>query len=122
VLDDLLHAFSGLDGRYVRARLEDGPGGARVAYALHGRPDAALRELTARMLPLWWAPRPHRPAHPARAYGALSTAWLLPTLDSAWVRCSARVFLRLPFIDVTAASHSATPNANSCKQRREGVQ
>jgi hypothetical protein len=58
VLDDLLHAFSGLDGRYVRARLEDGPGGARVAFALHGRPDAALRELTARMLPLWWARRP----------------------------------------------------------------
>lgn len=55
VLDDLLHAFSGLDGRYVRAALEEGRGGARVAYALHGCPDAALHELTARMLPLWWA-------------------------------------------------------------------
>ena len=53
VVDDLLHTFSGLDGRYVRARLEEGHGGARLAYTLHGCPDAALHELTARMLPLW---------------------------------------------------------------------
>lgn len=53
VADDLLHAFSGLDGCYVRARLEEARGGARVAYALHGCQDAALRELAARMLPLW---------------------------------------------------------------------
>lgn len=55
MVDDLLHAFSGLDGCYVRARLEEARGGARVAYALHGCQDAALRELAARMLPLWCA-------------------------------------------------------------------
>ncbi len=77
MLDDLLHAFSGLDGRYVRARLEDGPGGARVAYALHGRPDAALRELTARMLPLWWAQRPRSQPSLRMPFYALSTVRLL---------------------------------------------
>ena len=64
VVNDLLYAFLGLDGRYVRARLvgpsagalaAGGPGrhGGRLAFVLDAQMDAASHELVGRVLPIW---------------------------------------------------------------------
>lgn len=56
VVDDLLFAFLGLSGTYVRARPVSAPGGARLGYevAARGQLEPALQEMAARMLPIWW--------------------------------------------------------------------
>jgi hypothetical protein len=55
VVDDLLSAFMGENGSYVRAKLLHAPGGTRLGFEVVGRGqlEAALQEMTARMLPLW---------------------------------------------------------------------
>jgi hypothetical protein len=57
VVDDLLSAFLGLSGSYVRARLAEAPGGARIAYEVQPQSqlEPALAEMAARMLPIWCA-------------------------------------------------------------------
>ena len=54
-MEDLLSAFLGLDGKYCRAARVQQPDGAHVAYGLETDADPSLRELAARMLPIWWA-------------------------------------------------------------------
>lgn len=58
VVDDLLYAFLGLSGTYVRARPVNAPGGARLGYeiAARGQLEPALQEMAARMVPIWWVP------------------------------------------------------------------
>ena len=55
VVDDLLSAFMGLSGAYVRATPLDAVGGLRVGYEIvaRGQLEPALREMAARMLPIW---------------------------------------------------------------------
>lgn len=53
VMEDLLAAFMGLDGRYARARLAGSMPHPHLSYCLEGRPDPALHELVTRMLPIW---------------------------------------------------------------------
>jgi hypothetical protein len=53
VLDDLLYAFMGLDGKYVRATRVDQPDGAHITFNLETRADSCLQELATRMLPIW---------------------------------------------------------------------
>ena len=53
VVDDLLFAFMGLDGKYVRATKVVQPDGVHVSYRLHTQANPALRELSTRMLALW---------------------------------------------------------------------
>lgn len=57
VVDDLLYAFLGLSGTYVRARPVNAPGGARLGYevAPRGQLEPALQEMATRMLPIWCA-------------------------------------------------------------------
>lgn len=55
VIDDLLNAFMGLDGKYARARRVDQPDGAHIKYTLEARADPSLQELATRMLPIWCA-------------------------------------------------------------------
>lgn len=57
VVDDLLSAFLGLSGTYVRAKQLEAPGGARLGYevvAARGSLEPALQEMATRMLPIWW--------------------------------------------------------------------
>ena len=53
VLDDLLFAFMGLDGKYVRATKVVQPDGVHISYRLRTQANPALRELSTRMLALW---------------------------------------------------------------------
>ena len=53
VVDDLLFAFMGLDGKYVRAGKVVQPDGVHISYRLHTQANPALRELSTRMLALW---------------------------------------------------------------------
>lgn len=55
MVDDLLSAFLGLSGTYIRAKRVDAVGGARLAYEIitKGQLEPALQEMAARMLPLW---------------------------------------------------------------------
>ena len=55
VVDDLLFAFMGLDGKYVRATKVVQPDGVHISYRLHTQANPALRELSTRMLALWYA-------------------------------------------------------------------
>lgn len=60
VVDDLLSAFVGLSGGYVRAKPLAASGGERLGYeiAASGQLEPALQEMAARMLPIWcggWA-------------------------------------------------------------------
>ncbi len=55
VMDDLLNAFMGVDGKYARARRVDQADGAHISYALEARADPSLQELATRMLPIWCA-------------------------------------------------------------------
>ena len=60
-MDDLLFAFMGLDGKYVRAtKVAQPDGGMRVSYRLHTQAHPALKELSTRMLALWQASHPPR--------------------------------------------------------------
>lgn len=54
LVDDLLHAFDGLSGTWVRAKLVEGRGGPRLEYriAARGQLEPALMEMASRMLPL----------------------------------------------------------------------
>jgi gamma-tubulin complex component 2 len=54
LVDDLLHAFDGLDGTWVRSRVVDAQGGARVEFTIvaRGQLEPALLEIATRMLPL----------------------------------------------------------------------
>ncbi len=63
VVDDLLYALMGLDGKHARARLVDrdsgGAGSAgsgsnrRLTYVLEGHIDPSLHDLASRILPMW---------------------------------------------------------------------
>ena len=53
VLDDLLFAFMGLDGKYVRATKVAQPDGVHVSFSLHTSANPALKELSTRMLAIW---------------------------------------------------------------------
>lgn len=55
VVDDLLSAFMGLSGTYIRAKKTDAVGGMRLTYEIvtKGQLEPALQEMAARMLPLW---------------------------------------------------------------------
>ena len=53
VVDDLLFAFMGLDGKYMRASKVVQPDGVHISYRLHTQANPALRELSTRMLALW---------------------------------------------------------------------
>lgn len=55
MVDDLLFAFMGLDGKYVRATKVVQPDGVHISYRLHTQANPALRELSTRMLALWYA-------------------------------------------------------------------
>jgi gamma-tubulin complex component 2 len=54
LVDELLHAFDGREGRWVRAYLVEGTGGAALEFRLdpRGRLEPALAEMARRMLPL----------------------------------------------------------------------
>ncbi|EIE26959.1 hypothetical protein COCSUDRAFT_46296 [Coccomyxa subellipsoidea C-169] len=52
LMDDLLNAFMGVDGKYARARRVDQADGAHISYALEARADPSLQELATRMLPI----------------------------------------------------------------------
>ncbi|KAL4425465.1 hypothetical protein ABPG75_009481 [Micractinium tetrahymenae] len=54
LVDDLLYAFLGLSGTYVRARPVNAPGGARLGYEVvpRGQLEPALQEMAGRMLPI----------------------------------------------------------------------
>lgn len=56
VVQDLLFAFDGLDGQYVRARRVAVEGQPHVAFALEAsdRLDATLAEHVRVLLPVWW--------------------------------------------------------------------
>ena len=72
VVDDLLSAFLGLSGSYIRAKRVDAVGGTRLSYEIitRGQLEPALQEMAARMLPLWWAGRRGLPPGQAGACGA----------------------------------------------------
>lgn len=57
MVDDLLSAFVGLSGGYVRAKPLAAPGGQRLAFEVAARGqgglEPALAEMAARMLPIW---------------------------------------------------------------------
>lgn len=76
VVDDLLSAFVGLSGGYVRVKPLAAPGGQRLAYevAAGGQLEPALREMAARMLPIWCG-RPRR-----------FRLWVLPIACSCLLR------------------------------------
>ena len=64
VVQDLLCAFDGVDGQYVRARVAALEGRPYVAFALEGgRLDATLAEHIRMLLPIWCC-------HPAAAAAA----------------------------------------------------
>ena len=54
LVDDLLHAFDGLDGTWVRCQMVDGFEGRKLEYtiAAQGQLEPALLEIATRMLPL----------------------------------------------------------------------
>ncbi len=53
--DDLLSAFLGLSGTYVRAVMARAGGGDRVTFEVltYGQLDAALQEMASKLLPMW---------------------------------------------------------------------
>jgi hypothetical protein len=64
VMNDLLYAFMGLDGKYVRAKLVDSsrPGGGpppssgqsyTIAYTIQAALEPCTLELVERVLPIW---------------------------------------------------------------------
>ena len=53
VLDDLLFASMGLDGKYVRATKVTQSDGVHVSFRLHTSANPALKELSTRMLAIW---------------------------------------------------------------------
>lgn len=55
MVNDLLFALMGLDGKYVQARLVGGERGAGPAltYVVCGRFDPSLQDLVSRILPFW---------------------------------------------------------------------
>ena len=54
VLEDMLWGFMGFEGKYIKAdRARSSKGG--VSFVLRGKLDAAVHELVARMLPIWYA-------------------------------------------------------------------
>jgi len=54
VLEDMLWGFMGFEGKYIKAnRARSSKGG--VSFVLKGKLDAAVHELVARMLPIWYA-------------------------------------------------------------------
>jgi len=56
VLEDMLWGFMGFEGKYIKAdRARSSKGG--VSFVLKGKLDAAVHELVARMLPIWYACR-----------------------------------------------------------------
>lgn len=55
VLDDLLYAFMGLDGKYVRATRVDQQDGVHISFSLETKADPSLQEIATRMLPIWCA-------------------------------------------------------------------
>jgi hypothetical protein len=59
LVDDLLSAFLGLSGGYVRVKPLAAPGGQRLGYevAAQGQLEPALAEMAARMLPIWCGQR-----------------------------------------------------------------
>ncbi|BDA43053.1 Gamma-tubulin complex component 2 [Coccomyxa sp. Obi] len=52
LMDDLLFAFMGLDGRYAHAKRVDQADGAHITFVLEARADPSLQELATRMLPI----------------------------------------------------------------------
>ena len=74
VVDDLLSAFLGLTGGYVRATPLAAPGGQRLGYevAAQGQLEPALADMAGRMLPIWCAAAAaaSRPAGPRQVYVA----------------------------------------------------
>ncbi len=67
VVDDILYALMGLDGKHARARLVDrdscgGGGGSnrRLTYVLEGHIDPSLHDLASRILPMWCVRRDAR--------------------------------------------------------------
>lgn len=54
VLEDMLWAFMGFEGKYIKAKrgqsLKHG-----ISYVLNGRVEHALHELINRLLPIWYA-------------------------------------------------------------------
>ena len=57
VVNDLLFALTGLDAKYVQARLVpgSGAGGRALTFVVAGRFDPSLQDLVSRMLPFWCA-------------------------------------------------------------------
>ena len=70
VMNDLLYAFMGLDGKYVRARLMPpapatvaggssgnslggGGGGPSLAFCIEGSLEPCLQEMAEKVLPIW---------------------------------------------------------------------
>ena len=54
VLEDMLWGFMGFEGKYIKAdRARSSKAG--VSFVLKGKLDAAVHELVARMLPIWYA-------------------------------------------------------------------
>lgn len=57
MVNDLLYALMGLDGKYVQARLVPGAagGGRALTFVVAGRFDPSLQDLVSRVLPFWCA-------------------------------------------------------------------
>jgi hypothetical protein len=88
VVDDLLSAFMGLNGSYVRVRLAAAPGGDRLSYevAPRGQLEPAMQEMAARMLPIWWALLPGAQAAHRALWGALAHAAKLASCSEQGAR------------------------------------
>lgn len=58
VVNDLLYALMGLDGKYVQARLVPGTagGGRALTFVVAGHFDPSLQDLVSRVLPFWCVP------------------------------------------------------------------
>ena len=67
VLEDMLWGFMGFEGKYIKAdRARSSKGG--VSFVLRGKLDAAVHELVARMLPIWYACQCWSACHPQRSF------------------------------------------------------
>ena len=63
VLEDMLWGFMGFEGKYIKAdRARSSKGG--VSFVSKGKLDAAVHELVARMLPIWYACQIYSAPHP----------------------------------------------------------
>ena len=62
-MEDMLWGFMGFEGKYIKAdRARSSKGG--VSFVLKGKLDAAVHELVARMLPIWYACQIYSAPHP----------------------------------------------------------